>query len=481
MKRLTSPATLVLLSLFAASSLAWAGSVNGTKHPLVAEYSVTAPYSGQLSVEFGRDLSYGRSTSSQTVNQNQMATVVVAGMRANTLYHMRARIDYGNQTWYDTDQVFTTGPLPNATHAIPTVTGLRPPGEGVDLVSDLRLDLGPLVLDADGSIIWYYYVPGYKAAFPARLMSNGHIVVQNAVDLREVDLEGNIIRELTLAQLNAALTTAGYQFQVDSMHHDVLRLNNGHYILLTQEHKQVCDPNCVNVLSDTIVDIDQNNNVKWVWRCFDHLDLNRHPYQWPDWTHCNALVYLQNDGNLLLSSRHQSWVMKIQYLDGQGDGTLLWRLGYQGDFTLTPNDPTEWNWDQHDPSVLGWDGSKITIMLFDNGNQRPYQGQACENSHTIGGACYSRGVVFKLDQSTLTANVAWEYKLPFSSWGGSAVLLPDGNVEFDNSADNGYGNASRVVEVTPGLQQIWRMDSGPVPTNWYRSIRIPSLYPGVQW
>ena len=133
---------------------------------------------------------------------------------------------------------------------------------------------------------------------------------------------------------------------------------------------------------------------------------------WPDWTHCNALVYMP-DGNLLLSSRHQSWVLKIQYLDGLGNGDVLWRFGPDGDFTLTPNDPTQWFWDQHYPVLLKVDGSKITLGLFDNGNQRPHDGQQCYLTNS----CYSRGVIFDLDESTLTADIAWQYKLPFSNLG----------------------------------------------------------------
>jgi hypothetical protein len=397
-------------------------------------------------------------------------------MNPDAIYHMQAQIiGDNNQVWIDQDQIFTTGSLPKGSIAsVNVLSKSSGVNEGIDLISDLGSDIGAVAFDHDGSVLWYYYDPHQPhLAFPLRQLANGHFLAQVNNDVREVDLEGNVVRELTLDQLNASLIS--YGFQVASFHHDLLELDNGHLILLVNEWKLFCDIDvaCTYVLGDALVDVDRDNNVRWVWRAFDHLDIHRHPYLWPDWTHCNAVVYLP-DGNLLLSSRHQSWVMKISYMDGLGDGEVLWRFGPEGDFTLTPNDPTEWQWNQHYPVVLSVDGSKMTLMLYDNGNQRPYEGKECD---LIDGACYSRGVIFDLDEAALTADVAWEHRLPYSYWGGSMVMLPNGNVEMNSSSAPPAG--SRVVEVTVDQQEVWRMNV----TNaaFYRAYRVGSLYPGVQW
>lgn len=44
-------------------------------------------------------------------------------------------------------------------------------------------------------------------------------------------------------------------------------------------------------LGDVLIDLDQNFNPLWVWNAFDHLDVNRHPMNFPDWTHGNAILY----------------------------------------------------------------------------------------------------------------------------------------------------------------------------------------------
>src|SRR5262249_5782997 len=50
-----------------------------------------------------------------------------------------------------------------------------------------------------------------------------------------------------------------------------------------------------------------------------------------DWLHDNS-VDLTPDGNLLLSSRHRDWLIKIDYRNGEGSGKVIWRLGKDGDF-----------------------------------------------------------------------------------------------------------------------------------------------------
>jgi len=286
------------------------------------------------------------------------------------------------------------------------------------------------------------------------------------------------VRDLTLDHVNAALTAANYGFQATSFHHDVLRQDNAHLILLTSEYQWFYNlpgyPGWTQVLGDTIIDVAPDNSIAWVWRAFDHLDVNRHPWMFPpDWTHCNALVYTQ-DKNLLLSCRHQSWVLKIQYLDGLGNGDVLWKFGNEGDFQLPIADAAQWFYDQHYPIVLGTNGSKTTLMLYDNGDQRPDNGQQCYLINT----CYSRAVIFDLDEATRSASVVWQYPLTYSFWGGSIVQLPNGNIEADSTSVN--GGFAEVVEIThDNPHPVWKMDS--TNATFYRAYRIPSLYPGVQW
>src|SRR5207302_7853357 len=121
-------------------------------------------------------------------------------------------------------------------------------------------------------------------------------------------------------QVRSALTAAGYQSNLAQIHHDVLKLSNGHYILIGQVFQSVIlagDPSPETIAGDILIDLSPDLTVKWIWSSFDHLDVNRHPVAIGDWTHSNAVV-LTGDGNLLLSMRHQSWILKIDYQNGTG-------------------------------------------------------------------------------------------------------------------------------------------------------------------
>jgi arylsulfate sulfotransferase len=172
--------------------------------------------------------------------------------------------------------------------------------------------------------------------------------------LQEVDLTESLIWQMTAADLNAALaaaTCAGCNITVLGTHHDFVPLPNGHLIVIAATTQ--LDSSQTTVVGDVVIDLDQNHKPAWLWNEFNHLDIKRQPMMYPDWTHSNAILYSADDGNLIVSSRHQNWLIKIDYENGAGSGDILWKLGYQGDFTLMGGtDPTDWFYAQHGPSFV---------------------------------------------------------------------------------------------------------------------------------
>ena len=52
------------------------------------------------------------------------------------------------------------------------------------------------------------------------------------VSIREIDLAGDIIQELTVNDLSSRLQAAGWPLNLLEFHHDVTPLPNGHWLVL---------------------------------------------------------------------------------------------------------------------------------------------------------------------------------------------------------------------------------------------------------
>jgi arylsulfate sulfotransferase len=516
-KTLQSSKYLVLICLWQLCTwtIACSGpgqSVERTQNPLVAQYTLTTPCSGQFAVEFGPDTSYGRTTSPFAIAGFSSGTsIYVAGMKASTTYHMRSQVQCNNGRTETTDDLtFKTGPLPGT--PFPTIAVSRPnpssespenPGiEMIDVISPNDNYVQALFTDRDGNPIWYYPMEPNFSPETIKFLPNGGLIFSlvNGSDsrLREVDLGGNTIRELDITDLQQRAQSAGMDFVPINLHHDVLPLANGHLIVLVNFGKDFTDlpgyPGTIQVVGDGLIDLDENWNPVWSWNSFDHLDVNRHLNGLPDWTHSNAIVYTQ-DGNLLLSMRHQSWILKIDYNNGMGTGNILWRLGYQGDFALTmqgapTDDPGLWFSYQHFPSIVSQDSTQTTMAIWDNGDNRVVDndGNICQS--TASGsipACYSRATVFKIDENARVSDLLWADPLQyFGVWGGSINQLSNGNVEFDANAplvppSPDVASVIQEVTQTDNPQVVWQMEISPINQNAYRAYRVPSLYPGVTW
>jgi arylsulfate sulfotransferase len=479
------------------------GTVTSTANPLVANFALVAPIGASVQVQFGTTTSYGLITSAQPAPANGGGVhILVAGMRASTTYHMRAVVHLSNGTIATAaDQVFTTGEIP--VDLLPNIAVKQTPGmtpaSGVEMLClfpdpssistttppSSSITLTSVVTDLQGNVIWYDPIQPHSP-YPMKPLPNGHflVVVNGLNEVREIDLAGNIVFRLLLTDLQRQLNAQGIALPgLLSFHHDVVKLSNGHLIALVNFTQNSPDSSGIPVTGDALIDYDPAQGPVWTWSAFDHIPLSHAPWGTKDWTHANALVYSPDDGNLILSMRNQNWVVKINYQDGAGDGSILWRLGPDGDFTLPSGQaPTEWNYAQHYPTLVSPNSSGVfRLMLFNNGDNRIMNSsnQLCGTSGLP--ACYSSVPVFQLDEAAHTAQVVSEDNLSpiFSVCCGNADLLENGDLEYDAALYT--PNISLIQEVTPGdnPQLVWQMSVTDQLA--YRGFRIPSLYPGIEW
>jgi arylsulfate sulfotransferase len=473
--------------------------VTPTANPLVALYSVPPSSAGTVFVQFAvaGDHPAWRNTDSRQVVPGTSTNFFVAGMLPNTTYEMRHVLSDGTGS---PPLFFTTGAIPS-TLTFPTITVQQPPGSGSDLDQDLishNLPTSPMpfVTDLQGRVVWYFDVQqsglGIRNFGTGTFEPGGTVLgfgrdrfsVRNNLDvLREIDLAGNPVRETNLAAVNAQLTALGHEISY-GFHHDAQRLPNGDTVVLgLTERKIDINGTLTNYIGDMIVVLNDDLQVAWVWDAFDHLDVNRGPvlgeivhqgepgpdsivpdYPAVSWLHDNAVSLSPTDGNLILSVRHQDWVIKIDYENGEGDGHVIWRLGQDGDFTVNSTDPSPWFSHQHNVHYI----DDSTLILFDNGNTR----RATDpNAH-------SRGQVWRLDEQTMTATLLLNVDLGNSSDAlGAAQRLSNGNFSFTSGFQGPPPNQfGQTIEVLPDGTKAYVLQVNLIE---YRSFRMRTLYEGI--
>jgi arylsulfate sulfotransferase len=226
---------------------------------------------------------------------------------------------------------------------------------------------------------------------------------------------------------------------------------------------------------DMLLVLDEDLQVAWTWDAFDHLDVTRGPILGEvctgspcpltgavDWLHENAVSWSPADGNLIVSVRHQDWLVKIDYARGQGDGHVIWRLGQDGDFAVSSTDPSPWFSHQHYAHYL----DRSTLLLFDNGNTR----QAVDPS------AHSRGQAWTLDEDGRTATLSFNVDLGnYSGELGTAEQMPNGNYVFNSGSQRALFGQS--IEVLPDGTKTYVLE---VAARVYRSFRMSDLYQGVR-
>jgi arylsulfate sulfotransferase len=161
------------------------------------------------------------------------------------------------------------------------------------------------VTDLSGSVLWTYADPGSQdlnIINGVKMLPNGNLLMaigqgvpstypipQGTInEVREVNLAGDTVREISIDDLNAELASAicaECEVTLTTFHHDIEPLPNGHWIALAQTRRELSattTPTLNNspptpVIGDVLVDLDQNMQPVWVWNEFNHLDPNRHP------------------------------------------------------------------------------------------------------------------------------------------------------------------------------------------------------------
>jgi len=409
-------------------------ALSNTANPLVALFSTlpcNAPESMLVSFK----------ASTQTTSQltpivpcnGKTMNFYVAGMLPSTKYSLTGVfLSGGTVAGFTKTVTYTTGSIPT-TAVLPPITMISPaPAVAASeplLLHSYLFGAQPYLeaaTDLNGNYVWYYQPYDGEGGYLTRAQIGGYFwFIGNPnpnpylQPLRVFDVAGNTLIETNTGRINEQLLAAGQPALTD-VDHELRTMGNGN-ILMIGSTDAVLGSNIqggADVIYDLLVVLNPSMQLVWTWNsitcgnCSTQLPPTRAailgetcingqggcpPLTPPntianDWLHGNS-AELAPDGSILMSLRHQDWLLKIDYNNGTGTGNIVWRMGLGGDFTTAGiSDPYPWFSHQHDAE---WDYSGPYLTVFDNGNTR-----IAANPGE-----FSRGQLWNIDQTTMTATL----------------------------------------------------------------------------
>ena len=313
-----------------------------------------------------------------------------------------------------------------------------------------------LILENSGAPYWYMKVPDDRRDFKPQ--PNGWMTML-VRDGYGGSGWGYIALDKNHEYVKTFRTTNGYSTD----EHELIMTEDGGYFLIGRRDDIIDMSQYVpgglknaTVRETCIQEYTANDELIFQWRAWDHFDIRDMDSELESLTanyirfpHMNA-IFLDDDGNILLSSRHLSEVTKINRQTGE----IIWRLsGANNEFNFV-DDPLNGFRNQHAVRAVG--NGHYTV--FDNGN--------LHNPHT------SRGVEYALDTLNMNATMAWQYLNEWpqypSYYMGNAQRLPNGNTLINWA----IGELPKFTEVRPNGEKAFEMwfSRG---THCYRTFRYP--------
>ncbi|MCB0165381.1 MAG: aryl-sulfate sulfotransferase [Anaerolineae bacterium] len=325
------------------------------------------------------------------------------------------------------------------------------------------LQWGYLVgVDQTGHVVWYHQ-ENCRINFFTQTRRGTLLYLCPPDRAVEINTFGEVVHVWHPADLSSDL---------HHFHHEFIEMPSGNLLALSTEMRTIDgyvdddnQPVSYDLVGDVVVEFTPAGRLVNRWSVFDMIDPHRikHGFEATffykliyadvsdaprDWTHGNAIFYDETDDAILMSLRHQDWIIKFS----RETGKLIWRFGEDGDFLLQGDGL--WPVQQHAVKML----DDNTLLMFDNGANR--------NGIQDANQLYSRVVQYRLDDSnpnpqTWSASQIWEFRdsQPFySSILSEADLLENGNILIADGArvsdlnkDVGAADNSkwaRIIEVT---------------------------------
>lgn len=340
-------------------------------------------------------------------------------------------------------------------------------------------------VDSNGDVRWYstkYNSHVFKE------LKNGHLLYltkyDNADDTYSLLLETDYLGKVYHAY---SMTTEAESEQSGSssksaIHHDAIELPSGNLLLTINDDTKY--------MEDTMIEIDRQTGE--VVKTIDLKDILPEEFYKDykarsdgkvDWFHQNAIWYDESDDSIIISSRSQDTVMKIDYDSTKIKWILSDKEGWPDSYKkylLNPiGDNFKYPAGQHAVEILpdqDDNSDTVDILLYDN-NEVITRGDEDESGK------YSEAVQYRINEKTKKVEMVFSFgkDLGEDYWteivGGARYMETTGNylVNFGHRKD---GKESSIIEVNQAGEVVFEMNLTSFPESaWaYRAERF-SLYP----
>jgi hypothetical protein len=353
----------------------------------------------------------------------------------------------------------TSGPPTRSFHSVPnlhpTIVSVShdPDTSSGDIFisPDHTSQMGPMILNSAGQLVWFDPIPGDKASNFAVQSYQGNPVL-TWWQGKPGGKQGEDVIMGKSYRVKAVVKAVGTGYSADL--HDFQITPQGTAFInavvpVKADLSSVGGPSSGYVWDNVIQEIDiKTGQQLWSWHSYGHIPLNashKPPSgHYMDAYHLNSIQRL-SDGSLLVSSRSTWSIYKIDMTTGQ----IVWTLGGRYN-QFNRGTGVGWAW-QHDARRSG-----NTLTLFDDGAAPQVEQQSS-----------AKVLHLEVGKKTVTLVHRYTHSPPLvSSAQGNAQTLANGNMFV------GWGTEPDFSEYTPSGQQIMT-GSFPLGETSYRAYRFP--------
>ncbi len=226
-----------------------------------------------------------------------------------------------------------------------------------------------------------------------------------------------------------------------------------------------------------VVEFDKDTNQEvWSWDPFEHFSMDDHDlYEgtwWNaafdgfyDWMHSNAFHFDDEESVIYLSHRHLSRITKIDY----PSGNVIWNMGLPDEYNTGENNICTnllFSYQHHIQLLENGD-----LLFFDNGNL---------SDMLLGDTNPTTRIRRVRVINDSYCETLWQYDLPQNLYAlgmGSVQELDNGNYSIYTYGSGLNDSECSILEINPAGDVLWKATSQNYNTAWYRSYKIPSIYP----